>query len=139
MRTAMLQESRIVRDLIRKGSRMRTLALAMFAAAMLLYGCQTTVDSPRTRVGSSQSGQPVGSIVVSPTGNGDTGSESVHTFVDARPAALMDGKPVLWGELRPLLNDLAGAEALQEVLLDRRLDQELKNAGIIIGEDAINA
>ncbi|MCZ6542944.1 MAG: hypothetical protein O6768_04705, partial [Planctomycetota bacterium] len=39
------------------------------------------------------------------------------TVIDARPAAMVNGMVVEWGELRPLLNEAAGAEVLQEIIL----------------------
>ncbi|MEE9130101.1 MAG: hypothetical protein V3T84_08790, partial [Phycisphaerales bacterium] len=50
---------------------------------------------------------------------GDEVVAVVSTVVDARPAALVNGRVVQWGELRPLLNEAAGAVVLQEVILDR--------------------
>ncbi|MCH6551869.1 MAG: hypothetical protein IH804_07640, partial [Planctomycetes bacterium] len=63
----------------------------------------------------------------------------VATVIDARPAALVDSKAVGWGELRPLLNEAAGAECLQEVILDRVLDTALADAGLMVGPDEVAA
>lgn len=57
------------------------------------------------------------------------------TVVDARPAALVDGIAVGWGDLRPLLNELGGAEALYEVILDRALEGAAAEAGLAITPD----
>ncbi|MHC4102505.1 MAG: hypothetical protein ACYSW1_16675, partial [Planctomycetota bacterium] len=54
------------------------------------------------------------------------------TMVDARPAALVEGRIVDWGGLQPLLNEAAGADVLAEVILDRMLEAELDDAGILI-------
>jgi hypothetical protein len=61
------------------------------------------------------------------------------TLVDARPAALVEGRVVDWGELRPLLNEAAGADVLSEVILDRMLAPALDNAGILITEQDMDA
>ncbi|MEL7474069.1 MAG: hypothetical protein AAGK04_12195, partial [Planctomycetota bacterium] len=37
----------------------------------------------------------------------------------SRPPALLNGEPITWSELRPILAEAAGAEALQEVAIDR--------------------
>ena len=58
--------------------------------------------------------------------------------IDARPAALVDGRMVQWSELRPLLNEAAGAEVLQEVVLDRMLEAELARAGVLIRPDDVD-
>jgi hypothetical protein len=61
--------------------------------------------------------------------------ETAATVIDARPAALINGKAVTWGELRPALTELAGADALQELILDQRLAASLADAGIVITPD----
>ncbi|GDY04211.1 hypothetical protein LBMAG50_03520 [Phycisphaerae bacterium] len=43
-----------------------------------------------------------------------------------RPPALWDGSAVTWEELRPLLAERAGASVLEELFLERQLDQMLK-------------
>jgi hypothetical protein len=61
------------------------------------------------------------------------------TLIDARPAALVEGRVVDWGELRPLLSEAAGADALQEVILDRMLAPALADAGVVITRDDLGA
>jgi foldase protein PrsA len=61
------------------------------------------------------------------------------TMVDARPAALVEGRIVDWGELQPLLNEAAGADVLAEVILDRMLARELHDAGILITAEDVDA
>lgn len=83
-------------------------------------------------------------IIITPIdGNGQknsgAGGEPVATFVDARPAAMIDGKSVTWGDLRPILGDLAGAEALREYILDRKLARALDEAKITISDDDVAA
>jgi len=59
-----------------------------------------------------------------------TGNDFVSsTLIDARPAALVEGTIVNWSEMRPLLNEAAGAAILQEVILDRMLIMELARTG----------
>ena len=59
------------------------------------------------------------------------------TVIDARPAAIINGGQVNWGELRPLLNEAAGAEVLQEVILGRALQQRIADAGVNVSENDI--
>jgi hypothetical protein len=61
------------------------------------------------------------------------------TMIDARPAALVEGRIVDWGELKPLLNEAAGADVLAEVILDRMLARELDDAGILITAEELDA
>ncbi|MHC4141683.1 MAG: peptidylprolyl isomerase [Planctomycetota bacterium] len=61
------------------------------------------------------------------------------TLVDARPAALVEGRIVDWGELQPLLNEAAGSDVLAEVILDRMLARELDDAGILITAEDVDA
>jgi hypothetical protein len=115
--------------------------------AFFLYGCTSIQDSPHSGSSGPNSGnqafrtdQSAGSDLVSAPlidSPHSTKSEPVSTVVDARPAALVNGMAVNWGELRPLLNELAGAEALQEIILDRKLAESLPLAGISITEDDI--
>ena len=90
----------------------------------LLYGCATPTDS-------SPAPLPAGTEApaVRP------GGEPVTTFVDARPAALVNGRGVLWGELRPIVTEAAGAQALRDVILDHKLAELTAEAGIIITDD----
>ncbi|MHC4590183.1 MAG: peptidylprolyl isomerase [Planctomycetota bacterium] len=69
------------------------------------------------------------------------GTEAVppSTLIDARPAALVEGRVVDWGELRPLLNEAAGADVLADVVLDRMLVAELDDAGILITAQELDA
>lgn len=87
----------------------------------------------RAAIASSDDGAPASTdqpivAVTAPT---------IATPVDARPAALVDGRTVDWGELRPLLNELAGAEALREIILDRRLAEALVAAKLTITADDV--
>ncbi|MCP3904805.1 MAG: hypothetical protein GY715_14350 [Planctomycetes bacterium] len=66
-----------------------------------------------------------------------TADEPVRTLVDARPAAMIEGRGVLWGRLRPILTELAGAQALQEMILDERLAVLVADAPITIEADAV--
>ncbi len=61
------------------------------------------------------------------------------TMVDARPAALVNGRIVDWGELKPRLNEAAGADVLAKVILDRMLARELDDAGILITAKELDA
>ncbi len=63
---------------------------------------------------------------------------TIATYIDARPAALVDGRVVQWGELRPLLNEAAGATILQEVILDRMLQTKLDRIGITINDNDLD-
>src|SRR5262249_2932600 len=56
-----------------------------------------------------------------------------------QPAAIVNGQPVSWDELRPVLDEAAGGQALQEAALDRLLPQELKSRGLSITEQDVAA
>jgi len=91
--------------------------------ATLLYGCESSPDSFRSPRGLNE--QP--------------GTEGFSTVVDARPAALVDGRAVLWGELRAAMTESAGAAALQDVILDRKLRPAVASARIEITDEAVEA
>jgi hypothetical protein len=86
-----------------------------------LFACAGPSDSPGWQDASESSGE---------TAIDGTGSDFVSTtLIDARPAALVEGSIVNWAEMRPLLNEAAGAAILQEVILDRMLIIELARTG----------
>jgi hypothetical protein len=98
-------------------------------AASVLYGCTAAPDS-------SASPKNTGTLA---GGRSLPEPEPAATLVDARPAALINGRAVLWGELRPYLNEAAGAEALREAILDQRLEVAMSDAGMIISEADVAA
>ncbi len=106
---------------------------ALIGACFVVYGCASGPDAGGK---GAKNGKSAGVAHKSPPGAGGTGFEPVSTLVDARPAALVNGKSMTWGELRPTLNEIAGAEALQEVILDREIDRALGDAGITLPPDA---
>jgi parvulin-like peptidyl-prolyl isomerase len=67
----------------------------------------------------------------------DETSEPVSTVVDARPAALVNGKSVTWGNLRVGMTEAAGATALREYILDRLVSQAGADARIVVDDDMI--
>lgn len=78
---------------------------------------------------------PLAALALLPAGcasdRGDPRLEEVPpaTLVDARPAAFVDGMSVSWGDLRPGLSEIAGADALRELVLDRRVAQAFQARG----------
>ncbi len=54
-----------------------------------------------------------------------------------RPAAVVDGSPVTWEQLRAPLAELAGATALNEAVLDARLGARCRREGVVIGDEAL--
>ncbi|MDY7107801.1 MAG: peptidylprolyl isomerase [Planctomycetota bacterium] len=90
----------------------------------VLYGCAAPADSSNGPI-------PGGS----PPPARPPGGEPTSTVVDARPAALVNGRSILWGELRPILSEAAGDRALQEIILDRRLAELTDERNIIITAD----
>jgi hypothetical protein len=86
-----------------------------------LFACAGPSDSPGWQDAAETSGE---------TAFDGTGNDFVSTtLIDARPAALVEGSIVNWAEMRPLLNEAAGAAILQEVILDRMLIIELARTG----------
>jgi parvulin-like peptidyl-prolyl isomerase len=102
---------------------------AAVAILVQLYGCQSPMDS-------SQAPESTDQITLTPveTTDGQLTAEeiSVTTVVDARPAALINGRSLHWGEMRPLLTEAAGAEILEEIILDRQLQNELERQNLVI-------
>lgn len=99
-------------------------------SAIFLYGCDSPSDSSTWEQDSG------GSAGQSNSGISDIDridrTLPAATVVDARPAALINGGQVNWGELRPLLNEAAGGNVLEEIILDRILERQVIDSGIII-------
>jgi parvulin-like peptidyl-prolyl isomerase len=69
---------------------------------------------------------------------GDDTTLPVATMIDARPAALVNGQQINWGDLRPLLNEAAGAAVLEEFIIDMMLERQLAERGLGVGVDEVN-
>jgi hypothetical protein len=121
----------------------------MMAAAVIMYGCAGGNGSSAGKAEENQQGIAVSTdpsaasrtVAGGPeSGTGQqvvTSPTSVAIPVDARPAALVNGKTVDWGELRPLLNEAAGAEVLREIVLDRRIGEALAASRVTISADDV--
>jgi parvulin-like peptidyl-prolyl isomerase len=115
----------------RHGNSTRT-AAGVIAATLLLSGCAGGPDP--AEVGSAPARAKVrddGILIVEPTPGRST------TVVDARPAALINGGAIAWGELRDGLSEAAGATALREAILDRRLKSLVVEEGLIVDDDDV--
>ena len=95
-----------------------------------LFACAGPADSPGRQAPRESPNEVLGR----PGDNEFT----TATYIDARPAALVEGRVVQWGELRPLLNEAAGATILQEVILDRMLQARLDLTGITINDNDVD-
>lgn len=98
--------------------------------AMLLIGCSS---------GSDWTASPDRGPALSRGAGGGTREAAetpASTVIDARPVAMVDGRAVTWGQLRPALDEIAAGVALEEMVLDRRLAGALDEAGVTVtGED----
>jgi parvulin-like peptidyl-prolyl isomerase len=95
---------------------MRTILILMpLAFSTVWYGCAAGSDATPAAAPAPQSA-----------------AEPAATVVDARPAALIDGRSVTWGELRAMLSEIGGTQALREVALDRAVERMAAEAGITI-------
>ncbi len=114
---------------------------AAILAAGFLFACAGGADS--TGRGGIVAQRPLAITTDDPPPPPSAGRsgevEIVSTVVDARPAALVNGRVVQWGELRPLLNEAAGAMVLQEVILDRVAAETLVRRGLQISDQDVEA
>ena len=100
---------------------------SLAAASTTLFACAPLADSPQTPgVGAGLEAAPGAGTVV------QLGDPRVATVVDARPAALVNGRIIEWGEMRDLLNEAAGAKVLREVILHRMVSEAIGEAGLTI-------
>ncbi len=102
---------------------------ALAAAALGLFACSPHADS--SGPGATRGTRPG---VVPETADGGL---AISTYVDVRPAALVQGKVLEWGELRPQLSEAAGGVVLREAVIDRILKAELASAGITLTADDV--
>jgi parvulin-like peptidyl-prolyl isomerase len=114
------------------------------ALACLLYGCAPKADSrpdrgpdtpPRDVTVTRQPWKPGKPVVIQSRPE----DQQAMGIIDARPAALINGRALDWSELRSILNEAAGAQALQEAILDRKIDEALASRGILVTDDDIAA
>ena len=100
--------------------------LLIASALALLPGCESGDAAAKRTASTSVSQQP---------------SASARPEDSGKPAAMVDGQPVEWSTLRPLLAEASGGAILQEVILDRRLDKLMADQGVTLdgGEQAAMA
>lgn len=79
-----------------------------------------------------------GSTDWNPTG-GLEQTEPLRAGDAERPLAIVSGAPVRAADLVPVLAELAGADAMRELALDRELERELADRGIDLTESQIEA
>ncbi len=104
----------------------------MAVSCSILFACAARTDSPHSTGGHGVRPPPGGPSTVLGTEDGQ--DIVAATSIDARPAAIVEGRIVDWGEMRPLLNEAAGADVLREIVLDRMLPRALDAAGIVIDD-----
>ena len=80
--------------------------------------------------------QPAANPAQRPASAG-TRDDVVATPIDARPAALLNGAQIQWGQLRPALTEAAGAAVLEEFVLDTQTTRMLTARSLSIDSAAI--
>jgi parvulin-like peptidyl-prolyl isomerase len=108
---------------------MKGYPVILAGATTALFACSPASDS-RSR-GMSDSGRS--DAIEQYLDGGDLRT----TYIDARPAALVSGRVVEWGEIRPLLNEAAGGIVLQELILDRQIKDRLFDDGVQVTESDV--
>lgn len=107
----------------------------------ILFACTPAADSPTRGNGIQQASLAIDNPPSPPPlpVDGSAQPQIISTVVDARPAAMVNGRVVRWGELRPLLNEAAGAMVLQEIVLDRIAAETLVRQGLQITDEEVDA
>ncbi len=98
---------------------MRHNSYVFLALALALAGCQT--DPPTSAAGRRAASQSNASGGVNPQATA------------AQPLAYVDGEPVTLASMRLPLLEAAGGQTLAELVLDRRIQQELTRRGLKVG------
>jgi parvulin-like peptidyl-prolyl isomerase len=107
-----------------------------FLVLLILFGCQGPQDASSPGGGGGIGPTPPNRTVRAAPARPETAdAPPVTTVVDARPAVVINGKYFTWGELRPYLSEAAGGAAIQELILDRRLEGLTAEAGVEITAD----
>lgn len=110
-------------------------SVVSFAVCVLLAGCQTPRGEGASGAKLTRAEQSESTVA----GESERrGSESVARG-SGRAPAMIDGQPVDFETLWPLLAEAQGGEALREIALDRRLAVELERRSIRIGDKEIAA
>ncbi|HWB20962.1 MAG TPA: peptidylprolyl isomerase [Phycisphaerales bacterium] len=110
---------------------LRHILSAFFFAAISLYGCEAPQDSTQPAVAAPEKSM----VIMQESANRQ---EPVATVIDARPAAMIDGAMVTWGDLRPAMTEAAGAQALHDFIIDQQLAKALKKAAITITDKDVS-
>jgi len=86
------------------------------------------------------SGRPASAESADARASSDTHrSRAGGTIDDRRPAAIWNDLVVEWSDLRPRLAERSGGLVLEEMLLDRRLEQNLRERNLVVSADAVAA
>lgn len=99
--------------------------IPFFAVAIALSGCQSPANNAGDGPGNTPGPATSTNTAVSSDRPGDAGRGGV--------AAIIDGQTVSHAQLRPLLVEAVGGEVLAELVLDRKVDTALKQAGLAVG------
>jgi hypothetical protein len=116
-----------------------TVATPLLATLLMLASCApqpAPVSEPPLHIGGAPAAQPhPDDFRGLDASDRSVGAAAGH---DAR-AALLGGSPILWDDLLPTLAEAAGAQALQEAVLDRMLADQTKVRGLSINASDIAA
>ncbi|MBX3354915.1 MAG: peptidylprolyl isomerase [Phycisphaeraceae bacterium] len=125
------------------GRRARSLTFMLFFGSLTFCtGCESPPRSPSAST-SADSGRPasvptadLNSEGAAPN-SGPARRGSGASASDARPAVIWNEVVIEWSDLRPRLAERSGGTVLEEMLIDRRLEQVLSQRGITLSADAI--
>ena len=85
----------------------------------------------------SGGGAPPDAFGVFDTRGLDTDAAEVSQPKSALPPAMLRNEPVTWNDLHPLLVEMAGPAALNEVVLERELNREFAARGLVLSDEAV--
>lgn len=104
--------------------------LPVFLAVSTLAGCQ----GPANNAGGGPGNTPAASSSTNSAATSDRRGDAARgASGGGSVAAIIDGQTVSHAQLRPLLVETAGGEVLAELVLDRKIDEALKRAGLSVG------
>lgn len=117
----------------------RALLLAMACVPM---ACESPSSFPASRPAATPASDPAtprtGAAAGSSAGS-ERRAEDASGAIERRPAVIWNETIIEWSDLRPRLAERSGGTVVEEMLLDRRLEQNLRQRGLTISADAMAA
>jgi hypothetical protein len=126
------------RTAVKRSPRGTTAVSVLILLLLTGYGCATSPDAAVSPDAGQTTDRERGLRAPSPQDDARR-PDVIATVIDARPVAIINGRRVDWGEIKAHLTEAVGGTIIREYALDRRLEEEIRDAGITITADTLAA